>query len=484
MKLSQLINHDFKQDPEITGVTCDSREVKDGYIFAALQGAKADGNNYIDQAIENGAAVIITNLPKSKFKKALIYKTDTQRLVYANLCALFYGKQPEKVYAVTGTSGKSSIVWFAREILKELDIKAASIGTMGVFAGEHYQTEGSLTSPDPAILHRAIKDVQEKEHVTDVLIEASSHGLDQHRLVGLHVDVAAFTNLSHEHLDYHGSLEAYFEAKSKLFTEVLKEGGTAVLNADIDEFETLKDICYHKNLKVISYGTRGSDITLVTSKSTQEGKEAVIALGKESYSLKLPLIGAFQLANVICAIGLILSAHPEIDREKLFKIISKLKAVPGRLEPIESRIKGAAIYVDYAHKPAALQSVLNAVRPHTQGELYLVFGCGGDRDKEKRPLMGKIAQQLADQVIVTDDNPRTEDPSVIRSEILTACPKAKEIGNRRRAIADALSHLKSGDSLIIAGKGHETGQTQAGKTTPFDDRVVTREEILVLEKKK
>lgn len=484
MKLSRLIEHDFDNDPEITGITSDSRKVKDGYIFAALRGVQADGNEFIGQAIENGAVVVLTEHDHKKWqKKAILLKRGNVRRIYGQLAAKIYGDQPDCVYAVTGTSGKSSVVWMGREILKALGYSSASIGTMGVYAGDYHE-EGHLTSFDPVDLHTAISTIREKENVTDLFIEASSHGIDQERLAGLRIDIAAFTNLSHEHLDYHGTLDEYFQAKAKLFTRDLKESGAAVLNADIAEYERLKDLCYHKNIKVISYGTRGSDITLITSKSVYNGTEAVIALGQNSHAFHLPLVGAFQLANVMCAIGLVLAAHPDIDHEKLFKVISGLKPVPGRLEPVKAHIKNASVYIDYAHKPGALEAVINAVRKHTAGELTVVFGCGGDRDREKRPQMGALAQRLADHVIITDDNPRTEDPSKIRSEILAACPKAKEIGDRRHAIADALSHLKSGDSLIIAGKGHETGQTQAGKTTPFDDRVVTREEILVLEKKK
>ena len=481
MKLYELTGNIDAHNIEIKGITSDSRAVEDGFIFAAFEGVQSDGHDFIEAAIEKGAIAILSKRDDLKAPKDIpVIHVKNARRSYSEIAAALYGDQPERVYAVTGTSGKSSIVWFCRELCLMNGIKAGSIGTMGVF-GDDYAEEGSLTSPEPVVLHKAIARLKSETQMTDLFLEASSHGIDQERIAGLDIHVAAFTNLSHEHLDYHETLEAYFNAKMRLFTVFLEQGGAAVINADIPEYETIKDLCYQSNRKILSYGLRGSDVTLISSKLLADGQDIVLSIGQgkyqQTFEVKIPLIGAFQVSNLLCALTMILAGHPELDREKLIASLSKIKSVPGRLEPIAFPKAKAQIFIDYAHKPGALEAVLNAVRPHTEGDVYVVFGCGGNRDAEKRALMGAIAQKLADHIIVTDDNPRNEDPATIRAAILDSAPKAIEIGDRRKDSAHALAHLKPGDSLIIAGKGHESGQLANGTTTPFDDRTVTREEI-------
>ena len=481
-KLSDLTGLEHNKNPEINGITCDSRKVEPGFLFAALPGNEVDGADYINHAVERGASAILCRKsvnPKLEKDVALI-QVDRPRKAYAKIVAQYYGAFPERVYAVTGTSGKSSVVWFVRQLLQAVDIKAASIGTMGAF-GPGFFEKGSLTSPDPVKLHGTIQRVMDEAGVTDVALEASSHGLDQYRLDGLKVDIAAFTNFSHEHLDYHETLEAYLEAKKRLFNTLLSRKGVAVLNADFPEYEELHNIVAGKGKRVLSYGHHGSDLTILTEEATEGGCSLVVQCDGEGFDLNLKLFGLFQSMNVLCAIGMIIAAHPDIEKAKLFEAAATLKAVPGRMEAFLGHPKGAKVFVDYAHKPNALESVLKEVRNHTKGHVHVVFGCGGDRDKMKRGQMGKLAAQLADYVVITDDNPRSEDPADIRSAIHAQVPDAENIGNRREAIRFALSRLAPEDSLIIAGKGHETGQLVGATLHPFDDRDVAREEIKALE---
>lgn len=481
MKLSALLNSQVDKDVTVNGITSDSRKVEPNFLFAALTGVNADGTAFIDQARSRGASVIITQ-DQTQTGDDIIH-VQNAREAYALIASRFYEGQPEHIYAVTGTSGKSSVVWFVRVLLNMLGHKAASIGTMGTFASGFYE-KTQHTSPDPAKLHETVQRLTLENGVTDLAVEASSHGLDQHRADGLNIKVAAFTNFSHEHLDYHESLAAYLNAKARLFSELLPENGTAVLNADIPEFGKLAEICLARGIQHITYGTKGRDIVLLSRTLHARGQRLALSIRDEGYDLDLPLIGAFQAENILCAFGMILAAHPETDVTKLIEAAASIKPVPGRLEPIEGHPQDATIFVDYAHKPGALETVLEAIRPHTAGKLHVLFGCGGDRDKTKRALMGGIADRLADRIIVTDDNPRSEDPSVIRQSIMDGisdASKAANIGDRREAIRFALSSLRKGDSLIIAGKGHETGQTIAAQTLPFDDREVTREELKKLE---
>jgi UDP-N-acetylmuramoyl-L-alanyl-D-glutamate--2,6-diaminopimelate ligase len=481
MKLSALLNSDVDKDVTVNGITSDSRKVEPNFLFAALSGVNADGTAYIDQARARGASAIITE-DQSQTGSDII-QVKNAREAYALIASRFYQGQPDHIYAVTGTSGKSSVVWFARVLLNLLGHKAASIGTMGVYASGFYE-KTLHTSPDPAKLHETVALLTKDHKVTDLAIEASSHGLDQHRLDGLNIKVAAFTNFSHEHLDYHESLSAYLNAKARLFAELLPENGTAVLNADIPEFAKLAEICLARGLPHITYGKKGRDIVLLSRTLHAKGQKLALSIRDQGYELDLPLIGAFQAENILCAFGMILAGRPDTDVAKMIEIAADVKPVPGRLEPVEGHPKGATIFVDYAHKPGALETVLEAIRPHTEGQLHVLFGCGGDRDKAKRAIMGGIADRLADRIIVTDDNPRSEDPSVIRQSIMdgiTHPSKAENIGDRREAIRFAISSLQTGDSLIIAGKGHETGQTIGTQILPFDDREVTRDELKRLE---
>ena len=454
--------------PEITGLTADSRAVEPGFLFAALPGSQGDGRDFIEQAIAKGARAILaptgTELPASVTGVGLI-TVDRPRQRFALMAAAFYGSQPETIAAVTGTNGKTSTVNFARQIWQKLGKSAASLGTIGIRAPGLDQY-GGLTTPDPVTLHASLSELADAG-ITHLAMEASSHGLDQNRLDGVRVTAAGFTNLSRDHLDYHGTMEAYLAAKIRLFDEILAPDGTAVLNADAPECETLAARAEAAGRCVLRYGVKGTDIRVDSATPVPRGLDLTLTVLGRTADIRLPLAGAFQAANALCALGLVLADGTEPDAA--IAALETLEGVRGRLELAAQHPNGAAIFVDYAHTPDALETVLTALRPHTRGRLVAVFGCGGDRDPGKRPVMGETVARLADTAIVTDDNPRTEDPAAIRAAAMAACPGGIEIGDRAEAIRSAIAGLAPDDVLVIAGKGHETGQIVGEDVHPFDD---------------
>lgn len=468
--------NDNAREMIIAGLSSDSRTVRPGYLFAALPGNKIKGEDYIEDAIQNGAVAILaqpgTVLPPSAGGVVLIEDPNPRRR-FARMSSKFYASQPENIVAVTGTNGKTSVASFCRQIWTILGAQSASIGTLGVEAPQIKWPQpvggSNLTTADPVTLHHDLNDLS-KAGITHVAMEASSHGLEQYRLDGVRLQAAAFTNLTRDHLDYHGSMGAYFNAKARLFTEVLQPHSLVVVNADDEFSKRLVDLCETYGHEILLYGTKGRDITLVAQKPTAKGQKLTINVFGEKYTVEVPVAGTFQASNILCALGLTIGMEADPARYPLYiQALEKLVGVRGRLELAATHPSSAPIYVDYAHTPDALENVLSALRPHTKNKLHVVFGCGGDRDAGKRPLMGAIAERLADNVIVTDDNPRTENPKRIRQEILAAAPNAKDIGDRRQAIETAVASLKAGDVLVVAGKGHEQGQIIDRVTHPFDD---------------
>jgi len=466
-------------DPDITGITADSRQIRPGYLFAALRGTQRDGRLFAGEAVARGAAAILTDdaralgLDIDARPVPIVTDANPQRRL-ALFAARFFGRQPTTVAAVTGTNGKTSVAHFTREIWTALGHPAASLGTLGMVTPAGRRT-GSLTTPDPVALHRDLSDLA-RGGIEHAVIEASSHGLDQYRLDGVSVAAAAFTNLTRDHLDYHGTMASYRAAKDRLFTALLAPRGRAVLNADSPEFARLARLCRARGHGVIAYGTAANaDLRLRQRVPLPTGQRVEIELYGERRETTLALVGDFQAMNVLAALGLVIAGGGELGPAAA--ALERLTGVPGRMQPVGATADGAAIFVDYAHTPDALATVLAAVRPHTERRLVVVFGAGGDRDRGKRPLMGKVAARLADQAYVTDDNPRSEDPAEIRRAIVAAAPGAIEIGDRRTAIATAIAGLRAGDVLVIAGKGHETGQIVGGEVHPFDDAVVAREAL-------
>lgn len=460
---------------EISGITADSRKAASGFLFAALPGSKADGASFVQDAADNGARAALVPLNAELPNTGMIYvRCDDVRKSLALIAAAFYGKQPQTVVAVTGTNGKTSTANFARQIWDFLGKKSASVGTLGVISSD-FSSYGSLTTPDPVLLHETLSMLADKG-IEKTAIEASSHGIDQHRIDGVRLTAAAFTNITRDHLDYHKTMENYLEAKLKLFDRPLSSN-TVVLNADIPEFDRIKSYCLARGLKIIDYGKNAEALKLVDTALDIKGQTLHLEIFGKKHTVRLPLAGTFQAMNALCALGLVIAAGE--DAQQAVKGLEILKGAPGRMEHVADRKNGAAVYVDYAHTPDALETVLNALRPHTQNRLCVVFGCGGDRDPGKRPQMGEIADRLADVVYVTDDNPRTEKANAIRDQILPACPKGIDIGNRALAIETAVSELRQGDILILAGKGHETGQLINGVVYPFDDREEAKKAVLL-----
>ena len=478
MRLIELMGHGVSQsaDKEIIGLTADSRLVRPGYLFAALPpsvvGGPLNGVDFVPEALCRGAAAILgppglAATLKTSLKTACVVpviedKEPRRRL--ALLAARFFGLQPETIVAVTGTSGKSSVVDFVRQIWFALGRGGASLGTLGVIS-EPLRRKLSHTTPDPIVVHEILAELV-NAGIDHLALEASSHGLEQRRLDGVKVSAAAFTNLSRDHLDYHVDEKAYFQAKVRLFDTVMISGGTAVLPCASPLTERLTSICKGLGHQVLTFGA-GGDVDLHWREPFPAGQRLAIAVGDQAREIDLPLIGAFQADNVLCAIALIVaSGEPP---EAVLAAVEKLTIVPGRLQAV-----GGGVFVDYAHKPDALRAAIAALRPHAKGKLIVLFGCGGNRDRGKRFQMGRIAHELADRVVVTDDNPRSEDPAAIRAEILCGCPDAVEIAERSKAIAKAIGWLGSDDVLLIAGKGHETGQEIAGVIHSFDDVAVAR----------
>jgi UDP-N-acetylmuramoyl-L-alanyl-D-glutamate--2,6-diaminopimelate ligase len=458
-------------DLNITGLTADSQSVEPGFLFAALPGTKVDGRAYIAEAVERGArAILAPDGTAIESEDVQLITNANPRRLFAQLAAKYFVAQPETAVAITGTNGKTSVAQFVRQIWQHAGHEAAALGTLGVVSGAGSES-GSLTTPDPVTLHKLLAGLVERG-VDHLALEASSHGLDQYRLDGVKISAAAFTNLSRDHLDYHGTMGAYLTAKIRLFSEVLIPGGVAVLNADEAECADIKDACATQGHSIITYGRAGDAIRLVDTTPVAHGQRLDLLLHGKSEQIILPLAGSFQTMNALCAACLALATG--VTPTKVLEALSQLEGVPGRLELAGSRENGASVFVDYAHTPAALTTALHALRPHTSGKLSVVFGAGGDRDSGKRPLMGEAASASADIVYVTDDNPRSEDASQIRIEVLAGCSNAIEVADRATAIETAISNLDDGDVLLIAGKGHETGQIIGDTVLPFDDREVSR----------
>ena len=467
MQLTDLLND--KNNILFTGITSDSRKVKKGFLFAALPGSTADGAKFIADAIDHGASFILAQagaeLPVDAPEHVVLIESNNTRQDFAKIASHFYKLQPENIVAVTGTSGKTSTVSFVQQLWHLSGIvKCASLGTLGV-RGPGIYRYGGLTTPDTASLHAEIADLT-SVGINHLAMEASSHGLDQYRLDGVKIKSAAYTNLSRDHLDYHSDMDEYFEAKSRLFTDLLEDGGSAVINADDEYARKLISICQAQGHKVMTYGRNADSLKLLERTPTPNGQDIKISVEGKEYRLTLPLVGEFQVMNALCALGLVLSL--DNDADKYVPLLEKLRGVAGRLQLVSGH-PGAAIYIDYAHKPAALEAVLKTLRPHTKNKLICVFGCGGNRDLGKRAMMGKISSKLADKTIVTDDNPRDEDPTKIRAQILEAAPNAIEIADRAQAIKQATLDLEEGDVLVVAGKGHETGQIVKSVVHDFDD---------------
>ena len=488
MLLSELIPGDAAASGEVRigGLAVDSRAVRPGYLFAALKGGQADGADFIDDALRRGAAAVLTGREAGREAglSALtggvpLILDDNPRRRLSLIAARFFGAQPRFVAAVTGTSGKTSVAEFTRQIWLACQRPAATLGTLGV-VGDGVARGLPHTTPEPIALHGALADIA-AAGIDHLALEASSHGLDQCRLDGVDVGAAAFTNLSQDHYDYHAGPEEYLAAKLRLFETVLSPGGTAVLNADAPEFERIASVCRARGHDIVTYGEAPSDLRLVAATANDRGQALSIEAQGRLHHVEFPLPGVFQAINALCAMGLAMASGIGLDQA--LQALAAMKGVRGRLEPVAALANGARIYVDYAHKPGALETVLATLRPHVSGRLVVLFGCGGDRDPGKRILMGRIAAAGADRVIVSDDNPRNEDPASIRAEALAGCPDAEEIGDRGVAIAAAIDGLRAGDLLVIAGKGHETGQTVGDVTHPFDDAEVARQAVAALQRR-
>ncbi len=455
---------------EVAGITADSRVVARDFVFAALPGSKTDGRAYIAEALAKGAAAVITT-PDAAAAGPIIRDSNPRRRL-ALMAARFHGAQPVTTVAVTGTSGKTSVASFCQQIWAHLGLMAASIGTLGIRA-PGLDRYGSLTTPDPVTLHADLAALA-KAGVSHLALEASSHGLDQFRLDGIRFAAGGFTNLGRDHLDYHPTLDAYRQAKQRLFGEVLPAGAAAVLNADSDEFPVLRDIALRRGLAVLPYGRAAETTGLHLERVEPRPGRLTLSFRWKQHAWRadLDLAGSFQASNALCALGLAVATGTEI--EDAVSTLPHLRGAPGRLELAVRHPCGAPIYIDYAHKPDALEAVLKAVRPQVSHKLRVVFGCGGDRDRGKRPIMGAIAVKLADAVYVTDDNPRSEQPAAIRKEIHAGAPGATEIGDRAEAIEAAIGALECGDVLVIAGKGHEHEQIVGTEKAYFNDGDVAR----------
>jgi len=463
-------------DLDITGLTADSRDVRPGFMFAALPGAKADGQAYIDEAIAKGAVAILAppTVCAHHLDDGIALVTDpTPRRRLALLAAQFHQGQPDTIAAVTGTNGKTSVTHFVHQLWQLLGHRSAALGTLGVLTPNRELYAG-LTTPDPVHLHECLSDLRQ-DGVNHLAIEASSHGLDQHRLDGVRITAAAFTNLSRDHLDYHKTMGAYLDSKLRLFSELLRQGGTAIVDAGSEQYDKITKIVRDRGLLMLTYGRKDGDIRCTEAILKGEAWSLTIQAFGTAYKTDFALPGAYQINNALCALAITVAcgAAPHT----VVPLLSRLAGVPGRMQVAGRRSNGATVIVDYAHTPDALVSSLQAARPYAANRLIIVFGCGGDRDPGKRVEMGKAAARCADTIIVTDDNPRSEDPAAIRAQAMKGCPKAVEIGDRDEAIRAGVAMLQDGDLLLVAGKGHEQGQTIGGETFPFDDVTVARAAI-------
>ncbi|SLN26277.1 UDP-N-acetylmuramoyl-L-alanyl-D-glutamate--2, 6-diaminopimelate ligase [Pseudoruegeria aquimaris] len=460
------------REARITGLSVDSRTVREGHLFAALPGSKVHGGEFIQYALRMGAAAVLTDPEGARIAErelgesgAALVVVEDPRLALAYAAALWFGAQPESMVAVTGTNGKTSVATFCRQIWNLLGEEAVNLGTTGI--------EGSFTAPlahttpEPITLHRALAQCA-AAGVTHAAMEASSHGLDQRRLDGVRLTAAGFTNFTQDHLDYHESFAAYFEAKMGLFTRVLPEDGVAVVNIDDPKGGEVCAIAEGRGQRVLRVGRgEGADLRLTGQRFDATGQDLLFQFEGRAHAARLNLIGGFQAENVLLACGLVIACGAEAAR--VFETLGDLATVRGRMQLAATRENGAAVFVDYAHTPDAVATALQAMRPHVMGRLVVIVGAGGDRDRGKRPLMGQAAAKHADVVFVTDDNPRSEDPASIRAAVMAGCPEANEVGDRAEAILRAVDVLQPGDALLIAGKGHETGQIIGDDVLPFDD---------------
>ena len=472
MLLSELVDDPAGGAPvvAVTGFAIDHRKVAPGTVFGAFRGSARNGEDFIDAAVAAGAVAVIAR-PGARVEGALHIADIEPRRRFADLAARFFAPYPETVVAVTGTNGKTSTVEMTRQLWRMAGHRSASVGTLGVTTADE-QVKTGLTTPDIVTFLSNMSGLRTMG-ISHVAYEASSHGLDQYRSEGLKVAAAAFTNFSRDHLDYHETMEAYFEAKMRLFDEVVDPNGTAVVWTGDPRSAEVIERARRRGLEVLTVGPGGETIDLKDRKASPLGQTLTLGHGGRDWTLKLPLIGAYQAANVLAAAGLVLATGG--TWADTLRGLGRLAPVRGRLERAVITPAGAPVYVDYAHTPDALEAAIAALRPHVEGRLITLFGAGGDRDVGKRPEMGRVAAEGSDLVIVTDDNPRTEDPAEIRRAVLAGAPGAREVGGRRDAIAAAIAEARSGDIVLLAGKGHETVQVIGDRVMPFDDAEVARE---------
>ncbi len=447
----------------INHITSDSRKVTANSIFVAISGLKDDGHKYIEDAIAKGCKIIICSKILTSHAGVNFIQVDEPRIALSELASKIYSPQPEYIVGITGTNGKTSVAYYFKQIIELLGEKSASIGTLGILA-DGFAEQSTLTTPGTEILHQILQKLSQK-NINYVAIEASSHGLDQHRLDNVKLKAAAITNFSREHLDYHSTMEKYFAAKMRLFSNILSKNSTAVLNADMEEYPNIVKLCKQREQKIISFGKNSDDLKLISVEQNQDFLLVEIKAYGTSHKIKFKyIVGDFQAYNILCAMSLVISCGFQL--KKILPVVSNLYSAPGRMQ----KIGNANVFIDYAHKPEALEKALQVLRKSFSGKMILVFGCGGDRDQGKRPIMGEIAKKYSDVVVVTDDNPRSEDPKLIRKAILEACDTAIEIGDREQAIKYAIESISSSnDAILIAGKGHENYQIVGSKTFEFDD---------------
>lgn len=470
--LSQLaLTAQGGRDPEISGLAVDSRVVKDGYLFAALPGSRVHGGEFIQYALRQGASAILTDSTGADIAQAelaasnaALIVTEDPRQTLAFTAALWFGAQPRTMVAVTGTNGKTSVATFVRQIWSELGHAAVNVGTTGVEGA--WTAPLAHTTPEPITLHHTLADAVD-HGITHAAMEASSHGLDQRRLDAVQIRAAAFSNLSQDHLDYHETFEEYFAAKAGLFRRVLPEDGIAVINLEDPKGVEMRAIAAARGQEILTVGRGMGDLNMLGQRYDATGQDLRFAFRGNPQMVRLNLIGGFQAENILLACGLVIAAGEEPER--VFETLPHLTTVRGRMQLAATRENGAAVYVDYAHTPDAVATALQALRPHVIGRLIAIVGAGGDRDRGKRPLMGQAADKYADMVFVTDDNPRSEDPAAIRAAVMSGAPEAVEVGDRAEAILRGVDALQPGDALLIAGKGHETGQIVGDDVLPFDD---------------
>jgi len=460
------------RDAKVTGLSVDSRDVRHGHLFAALPGVNAHGAVYIETALEAGAVAILTNSAGAKIAQDVLDRSDAAvvvvedpRQTLAFAAALWFGNQPDVMVAVTGTNGKTSVASFTRQIWEEIGLRAVNIGTTGVEGS--WEAPLKHTTPEPINLHKALAGAA-NAGITHGAMEASSHGLAQRRLDAVNLTAAGFTNLTQDHLDYHPTLEDYFTAKAALFDRVLSEDGVAVVNIDSEAGIEMADVAMRAGKELLAVGrAREADLRLLAQRFDATSQEIRFTWEGRIYQMSVPMIGGFQAENALLAAGLAIASGSAA--EDVFRALPNLEPVRGRMQLAATRRNGAAVFVDYAHTPDAVRTALKALRPHVMGRLVVVLGAGGDRDATKRPLMGEAAAENADLVFVTDDNPRSEDPAVIRTAVMLGAPEAIEVGDRAEAILRAVDALGPGDALLVAGKGHETGQIVGDAVLPFDD---------------